>query len=97
MKTMASKQLKINRDPDYQIGDWDLRVQRMNTCYNCEHMELMQHGEERGEEYLYQRMVCEACSCVCWPLSSINKEDGCPYSKWEISNAKWRRMQEKDF
>lgn len=94
---MALKQLKINRVPDYEIGDWDLRVQRMNECYNCEHVDEMDYSNERGEEFKYQYLVCEACNCVCWPLTSINKENGCPYSKWSTSNAKWRRLQEENF
>lgn len=96
---MESKRLKINPVPNYSLGDWDLRVGRMDTCYNCEFMELMdEHPTKVGEEYVYERMMCELCSCVIWPMTSVNNDQkSCPLDKWEISNAKWRKLQEKNF
>ena len=94
-----SKQLKINKPSNYNLNDWELRVGRMNTCYDCEFMDLMsEHETKTGDEFVYERMMCDLCSCIIWPMTSINNDaKPCPMDRWEISNAKWRRLHDEDF
>lgn len=69
--------------PGYILGDWDLRLQRVEICINCEH-HFLDDSEDDPNERVFYRTHCAECACSSYMMSGDVYRQRCPLNKWPV-------------
>lgn len=93
---MSRTVLQTPPPPDYEIPDWDFRLNRLETCLNCDKSFQAEHEIDKADPVgrLAYTLHCSECGCSSYQMSGDKREDisRCPKNLW-VTWSDWKKQK----